>query len=164
MIFDEFVSKRRLFEFKLVFELIIICERIKSLSLACNESVRFAVVFENLLFVSKVSFCHWISQKPTFDASFDSSPMLISSSTFGDSAPQSSPGADCPGGQADCHRRANVDIAGGRTGLFSNIRSNSSITLVDRRGRSCNCQENSKFFIYKQFPSNNIEYLTDIYL
>lgn len=124
------LSKRELLE--------LICERAKSLllSLTVNESVRFADVFENLLVGSKVSFCHWISQKPTLDASFDSSPMLISSS-FGDSVPQSNPGADCPGGQADCHRSASVDIAGGRTGLFSSMRSNSSITLVDKRGNSC---------------------------
>lgn len=61
--------------------------------------------------------------------------MLISSS-FGDSAPQIAPAFGAPGGQADCHRSANVDIAGGLTGLLSKIRSNSSITLVDKRGNS----------------------------
>lgn len=90
----------------------------------------------NLLFLSKVPECHWISQKPTLDASFDSSPMLISSS-FGDSIPQilpPDPGPGGPVGQADCHRSANVDIAGGLIGLFSKMRSNSSITPVDKRG------------------------------
>lgn len=92
--------------------------------------MRFGI---NLLFLSKVPECHWISQKPTLDASFDSSPMLISSS-FGDSTPQILPDPGAPVGQADCHRSANVDIAGGRIGLFSKMRSNSSITPVDRRG------------------------------
>lgn len=90
------------------------------------------LVFENLLSVSKVSFCHCISQKATLDASFESSHKLIISS-FGDSVPQN--GATFPG-PADCHRSANVDIAGGRIGLLSNMRSNSSITLFDRRGNS----------------------------
>lgn len=91
------------------------------------------VDFKNLLLLSKVPVCHWISQKPALDASFDSSPILISSS-FGDSAPQMPVLLGGPGGQADCHRSANVDIAGGLTGLFSSIRSNSSITPVDKRG------------------------------
>lgn len=91
------------------------------------------VVFKNLLLLSKVPVCHCISQKPALDASLDSSPILISSS-FGDSAPQIPPALGGPGEQADCHRSANVDMAGGRIGLFSNIRSSSSITLVDNRG------------------------------
>lgn len=90
------------------------------------------VVFVNLLSMSKISFCHCISQKATLDASFESSHKLIVSS-FGVSVPQVA-----PAGQADCHRNASVDIIGGRIGLLSNIRSNSSITLVDKRGNSCN--------------------------
>lgn len=129
------LSGRGILEIRLLVELFLFC-----VSRIVNESVRFAADFDNLLVVSKVSFCHWISQKPTFDASFDSSPMLISSS-FGDSAPQSKPGAGCPGGQADCHRSANVDMAGGRTGLFSKMRSNSSITLDDKRGSSWNSEQ-----------------------
>lgn len=62
---------------------------------------------------------------------------MLNSSSFGESAPQRPLELGGPGGQADCHRNAKVDIAGGRTGLFSNIRSNSSITLVDKRGSNC---------------------------
>lgn len=42
------------------------------------------------------------------------------------------------GGPADCHRIIRVDIMGGLTGLLSNMRSNSSITGAERRGRSWN--------------------------
>lgn len=129
---DELSGRELLLEIKLLVELFLFC-----VSRIVNESVRFVDDFENLLVVSKVSFGHWISQKPTLDASFDSSPMLISSS-FGDSAPQRAPALGCPGGQADCHRSANVDMAGGRTGLFSKMRSNSSITPDDSRGSNCN--------------------------
>lgn len=66
--------------------------------------------------------------------------MLISSS-LGDSAPQMPPALGGPGGQADCHRSANVDMAGGRTGLFSSIRSSSNMTPVDRRGKSYNLKQ-----------------------
>lgn len=89
------------------------------------------VVFVNLLSLSKISFCHCMAQKATLDVSFESSHKLIVSS-FGVSVPQVT-----PAGPTDCHRSASVDIIGGRIGLFSNIRSNSSITLVDRRGSNC---------------------------
>lgn len=59
------------------------------------------------------------------------------SSSLGDSAPHTPLIDDAgPAGQADCHLSAKVDIRGGRIGLLSNIRSNSSITLVERRGKS----------------------------
>lgn len=59
------------------------------------------------------------------------------SSSFGDSAPQGTPvELGGPGGQADCHRRASVEIGGGLTGLLSKIRSISSITPVESRGKS----------------------------
>lgn len=72
--------------------------------------------------------------------------MKASSSCFGESAPQGPPPLRLSGpcGQADCHRSASVDIIGGLTGLFSNIRSNSSITLDDSRGNSCG---NNNFMI-----------------
>lgn len=38
------------------------------------------------------------------------------------------------GGPADCHRIMRVDIMGGLTGLFSRMRSSSSITAADKRG------------------------------
>lgn len=102
----------------------------------------------NWLFLSKVPVGHWMAQKPALAAaSLDSSPMLISS-TFGDSAPQTPPLAlGGPGGQADCHRRASVEIAGGRIGLFSRIRSSSSITAVDRRGSSYGNMKKPKLYI-----------------
>lgn len=83
--------------------------------------------------MAKVSFCHCISQKATLDVSFFESSHKLIFSSFGVSVPQAP-----PAGPADCHRSANVDIGGGRTGLLSNIRSNSSITLADRRGNNCN--------------------------
>lgn len=79
-------------------------------------------------------------QKPCLAASLASaSSMNASSSCLGESAPQGPPPLRLSGpcGQADCHRSASVDIIGGRTGLFSSIRSSSSITLDDRRGSSC---------------------------
>lgn len=105
------------------------------LPLAAVTSGLLPLDFKNLLVIAKVSFGHCISQKATLDVSLVSSHMLISSS-FGDSAPQMTPEPDAPGGQADCHRSASVDIAGGRTGLLSRIRSISSITLVDKRGNN----------------------------
>lgn len=64
---------------------------------------------------------------------------MLRSSSLGDSAPQGCPDElGGPGGQADCHRSAKVDIGGGRTGLLSRIRSSSSITAVDKRGSNCN--------------------------
>lgn len=105
------------------------------LPLAAVTSGLLPLDFKNLLVIAKVSFCHCISQKATLDVSLFSSHMLISSS-FGDSAPQMTPEPDAPGGQADCHRSASVDMAGGRTGLLSRIRSSSSMTLVDNRGNN----------------------------
>lgn len=105
------------------------------LPLAAVTSGLLPLDFKNLLVIAKVSFCHCISQKATLFVSLVSSHMLISSS-FGDSAPQMTPEPDATGGQADCHRSASVDIAGGRTGLLSRIRSISSITLVDNRGNN----------------------------
>lgn len=113
------------------FELILLYVLLPSVALV-TSGLLAAVVFENLLSMSKVSSCHCISQKATLDASFESSHKLIFSS-FGDSVPQN--GATFPG-PADCHRSANVDIAGGRIGLLSNMRSISSITLLDKRGNS----------------------------
>lgn len=63
---------------------------------------------------------------------------MLMSSSLGDSAPHGTPlSLGGPGGQADCHRSASVDIGGGRTGLFSRMRSISSITPVDSRGSNC---------------------------
>lgn len=100
-----------------------------------GSGLRPVAAFENLLSMSKISFCHCISQKATL-ASFESSHKLMFSS-FGDSVPQSTPEPGTPEGQADCHRSANVDIGGGRIGLLSSMRSSSSITLDDSRGKSC---------------------------
>lgn len=40
------------------------------------------------------------------------------------------------GGPADCHLIMSVDIMGGLTGLLSRMRSISSITAAERRGKS----------------------------
>lgn len=113
------------------------------------------LILENLLSLPKDSLCHWITQKPCLEASFASGSSLQnadSSSFFGDSTPKGPiplpimPALPLrpplklggPWGQADCHRNASVEIMGGRTGLFSKIRSNSSITLVERRGSNYN--------------------------
>lgn len=40
------------------------------------------------------------------------------------------------GGPADCHLIMSVDIMGGLTGLLSSMRSISSITAAERRGKS----------------------------
>lgn len=61
--------------------------------------------------------------------------MLIPSS-FGDSFMQTTADPDATGWQVDCHRSANVDIAGGRTGLLSSTRSNSNMTFGESRGKS----------------------------
>lgn len=71
---------------------------------------------------------------------------MLTSSSFGVSAPQGPPmELGGPGGPADCHLSASVDIAGGLIGLFSSILSNSSMTPVDNRGRSCKIKENKLF-------------------
>lgn len=115
------------------------------------------VVFDNLLSMSKISFCHCISQKATLDASFESSHKLIVSSPFGVFVPQ----VRSPVGPADCHRSANVDIAGGRIGLLSNIRSSSSITLDESRGNNCKLNKITRLKIILQ--SKRVE-CTSFYL
>lgn len=77
------------------------------------------------------------------------------SSSFGDSAPQGTPvELGGPGGQADCHRSARVEIGGGLTGLLSRMRSISNITPVDSRGRSWG--KYSKFVLKVAFKTVNV--------
>jgi len=104
--------------------------------------VLLLITFKNLLSLSKDSFRHWMRQNPCLAASLaaSTSSMKASSSCFGESAPQGPPPLRLSGpcGHADCHRSARVEIIGGRTGLFSRIRSSSSMTLEESRGSSCN--------------------------
>lgn len=105
--------------------------------------------------------CHCISQNfPSAFASLSPSQLVASSTQFGfvfvaeaaTTAPEllklpllefgiSSEG----GGPADCHRIISVDIMGGLTGLFSRMRSSSSITAAERRGSNCRSGGREKF-------------------